>query len=106
LARGAIICSTAWQVLANTCGTTVNPATLAQPRIGLPYVQLLSASPSGSCTFSLFAGALPPGVQLTNVAGIYSLAGIPTTGHVQLHHQGLECHGQRRLGTGAWSDLD
>jgi hypothetical protein len=45
----------------------------------LPYVQLLSASPSGSYTFSLFAGALPPGVQLTNVAGIYSLAGIPTT---------------------------
>ncbi len=69
----------AWQVFVNTCGTTVNPATLATPQIGLPYLQTLSASPLGSYSFSLFAGALPPGVQLVNVLGIYSLVGIPTT---------------------------
>ena len=63
----------------NSCGIAVNPATLAQPVIGLPYVQVLSASPVGSYTFSLFAGTLPPGVQIVNVFGFYSLAGIPTT---------------------------
>lgn len=69
----------AWQVFVNTCGTTVNPATLAAPQIGLPYVQILSASPLGSYMFSVLAGTLPPGVQLTNVLGIYSLVGLPTT---------------------------
>jgi hypothetical protein len=71
--------SYAWQVLANTCGTTVNPATLAQPSIGLPYLQIFSATPAGSYTFSLVAGALPPGVQLVTALGVSSLAGIPTT---------------------------
>lgn len=63
----------------NNCAIALNPATLAQPKIGLPYAQILSASPSGSYTFSLFAGVLPPGVQLVNVLGIYALAGLPTT---------------------------
>lgn len=68
-----------WQVFVNTCGTTVNPATLATPQIGLPYVQVLSASPLGSYTFSVLAGTLPPGVELKSVLGIYTLTGLPTT---------------------------
>jgi hypothetical protein len=45
----------------------------------VPYVELLSASPSGSYTFNVSAGALPPGLQLVTALGVTSIAGLPTT---------------------------
>lgn len=63
----------------NTCGSVVNPATLPSASLGVPFVQTLSASPTGSYTFSLLMGALPPGLSLVNTLGIYSLRGTPTT---------------------------
>lgn len=62
----------------NTCGITINPATLRQPYLALPYLELLSAQPSGSYVFSVSAGALPPGLQLVTAFGVSSIAGIPT----------------------------
>lgn len=62
----------------NTCGITVNPATLPAATYGSPYARTLSASPTGSYTFSLLAGTLPPGMSLVNVLGIYSLRGTPS----------------------------
>ena len=46
---------------------------------GKPFAQTLSASPTGSYTFSLLSGTFPPGLSLLNVLGIYSLRGIPAT---------------------------
>ncbi|MFN7929949.1 MAG: Ig domain-containing protein [Blastocatellia bacterium] len=63
----------------NACGITVNPATLPAATRGTPFVQTLTASPTGSYVFSLLSGTLPPGVSLVNTLGIYSLRGIPTT---------------------------
>ncbi|MFN7929037.1 MAG: Ig domain-containing protein [Blastocatellia bacterium] len=68
-----------WTVFVASCSTIVNPATLPQTTRGMPFVQTLSAAPTGSYTFSLLAGALPPGVSLVNTLGIYSLRGTPTT---------------------------
>lgn len=62
----------------NSCGITVNPATLPTATLGKPFAQTLSASPTGSYSFSLLAGTLPPGLQIVNVLGIYSLRGTPT----------------------------
>lgn len=62
----------------NSCGIMVNPASMPSASLGVPFAQTLSASPAGSYTFSLSAGALPPGLQLVNVLGIYSLRGKPT----------------------------
>lgn len=62
----------------NGCGITVNPLTLPQATVGMPFVQTLSASPTGSYSFSVFEGNLPPGLQIVNVLGIYSLRGTPT----------------------------
>jgi hypothetical protein len=61
------------------CSVTVTPATLKQPYLAVPYVELLSASPSGSHTFSVSAGALPPGLQLVTALGVTSIAGLPNT---------------------------
>jgi hypothetical protein len=61
------------------CSVTVNPATVKQPYLAVPYVELLSASPSGSYTFNVSAGALPPGLQLVTALGVTSIAGLPTT---------------------------
>ncbi|MDX2032617.1 MAG: CSLREA domain-containing protein [Blastocatellia bacterium] len=58
---------------------TVNPATLPQPYVAVPYVRILSANPSGSYSFSVSAGALPPGLSLVTAFGITSIAGIPQT---------------------------
>lgn len=66
-------------VLDNSCGTMVNPATLPTATRGTPFVQTLSAAPTGSYVFSLLSGSLPPGVNLVNTLGIYSLRGTPTT---------------------------
>ncbi len=66
-------------VAADTCGITVNPATLSQPYVAVPYVKVLSASPSGNYTFSVSAGALPPGLELVTALGSTSIAGLPTT---------------------------
>lgn len=63
----------------NGCGITVNPATLPAATRGTPFVQTLSASPTGSYVFSLLSGTLPPGLTLLNTLGIYSLRGTPTT---------------------------
>lgn len=68
-----------WTVFTASCGTVVNPATLPAATRGTPFVQTLSASPTGSYTFSLLTGTLPPGVNLVNTLGIYSLRGTPTT---------------------------
>ncbi|CAN5347509.1 hypothetical protein BH10ACI1_BH10ACI1_26550 [soil metagenome] len=68
-----------YQVIANTCGVTINPATLDQPYIEVPYLQLLSARPLGNYTFRIVAGELPPGLRLVSVFGIASIVGVPTT---------------------------
>lgn len=62
----------------NSCGTTANPATLPSMTFGMSFVQTLTASPTGSYTFSLLSGTLPPGISLVNTLGIYSLRGTPT----------------------------
>ncbi len=66
-------------VAADTCGITVNPATLPQPYVSVLYARILSASPAGSYTFSVSAGQLPPGLHLVTVFGVSSIAGLPTT---------------------------
>ncbi len=66
-------------VTANTCGIVVNPATLPQPYVAMPYARILSATPNGSYTFSVSAGQLPPGLQLTTVLSVTSIVGLPTT---------------------------
>lgn len=66
----------------NSCGITVNPATLPAATRGVQFVQTLSGAPTGSYTFSLLAGQLPPGISLVNVLGIYSLRGTPTAAGV------------------------
>jgi len=66
-------------VVNNNCNVTVNPVTLAQPYVAVPYLQALSATPAGGYTFSVSAGALPPGLNLVTALGVTSIAGIPTT---------------------------
>jgi hypothetical protein len=61
------------------CGITVNPSTLPQPYLAVPYARILSAKPSGHYTFSVSAGQLPPGLQLVTVLGVSSIAGLPDT---------------------------
>ncbi|MFN7973831.1 MAG: Ig domain-containing protein [Acidobacteriota bacterium] len=61
-----------------TCGTiTLNPAALPNGTIGIAYAQLISASGgTAPYTFTVTAGALPPGLTL-GAGGL--LSGIPTT---------------------------
>lgn len=66
-------------VAADTCGITVNPATLPQPYVAVPYARVLSATPASNYTFSVSAGQLPPGLQLVTALGVSSIAGLPTT---------------------------
>jgi hypothetical protein len=61
------------------CGVTVNPATLKQPYLAVPYVEPLSISLPGIVTFSVSAGQLPPGLQLMAVSSLTAIAGLPTT---------------------------
>ena len=62
----------------NSCGIVISPATFLPASLALPYAQPLSASPSGTYSFSLFAGSLPPGLQIVNNSGYYTLQGTPT----------------------------
>ena len=66
-------------ILNNSCGISITPNPLLQPTLALPYAQSFSASPSGNYSFSLLAGALPPGLQLVNSFGVSLLQGTPTT---------------------------
>ncbi|MDX2042869.1 MAG: putative Ig domain-containing protein [Acidobacteriota bacterium] len=66
-------------VNSTSCLVAVNPAAIKQPYIAVPYVESLSASPTGSYTFSVSAGALPPGLKLVTTFGVTSIAGLPTT---------------------------
>jgi hypothetical protein len=61
------------------CGLTLIPMSMAQALLGVPYAQGLVIIPAGTYTFSVLAGNLPPGLQLVNTAGVYTLQGIPTT---------------------------
>ncbi|HEY0143021.1 MAG TPA: ice-binding family protein [Thermoanaerobaculia bacterium] len=69
----------------NTCGpaavcpiVTVNPATLPNGSVGAAYNQLVTATGgTAPYTFSLSAGALPPGLLLNGATG--SITGLPTT---------------------------
>ena len=63
----------------NSCGIVISPTTFLAASLALPYAQPLAAMPSGTYSFSLFAGSLPPGLQIVNNAGYYSLQGTPTT---------------------------
>jgi hypothetical protein len=54
----------------------VNPASLANGAVGAAYNQSVSATPAGNYTFSVVAGALPPGLALNAVSG--QLSGTPT----------------------------
>jgi len=57
----------------------LNPATLSQPYVAVPYVSILSATPAGNYTFSVSAGQLPPGLQPVTALGVSSIVGLPTT---------------------------
>lgn len=63
----------------NPCGIDLKPLTMPPAIFDKPFVQTLSASPTGSYTFSLASGSLPPDIKLVNTLGIYSLRGIPKT---------------------------
>jgi YVTN family beta-propeller protein len=60
-----------------SCGVTITPTTLAQPYVGVPYLQGLGTTPGGKYTFSVTAGQLPPGLQLASVFGATGIIGIP-----------------------------
>jgi hypothetical protein len=65
--------------VANNCGITLNPATLATASLAIPYAQAFSASQSGTYSITNVNGTLPPGLQLVNQSSVYSLQGTPTT---------------------------
>ena len=65
--------------IASNCGITINPATFATASRGISFAQAFSASQVGTYSFSRIAGSLPPGLQISNVLGVYSLRGTPTT---------------------------
>ncbi|HEU0123712.1 MAG TPA: putative Ig domain-containing protein, partial [Bryobacteraceae bacterium] len=55
----------------------ISPASIGNGATGLPYSQTLTAAPAtGTLTWSLLAGALPPGLSLDPATGIIS--GTPT----------------------------
>jgi large repetitive protein len=56
---------------------TVTPSSLPGGTVGSSYSQAVSASPSGSYSFSVSSGALPPGLSLNAASG--AITGIPTT---------------------------
>ena len=60
-----------------TCGIQVTPATLPTPFVAIPYLQSLGTSASGRYTYSVTAGALPPGLQLASALGATGIIGIP-----------------------------
>jgi hypothetical protein len=87
-------------VTATGCSVTVNPATLPQPYLAVSYSAALSASPAGSYTFSVSAGAPPLGLQLRTQGGVTSIAGVPTTPGtynftIKARLNGTTCEGTR-----------
>ncbi len=58
-------------------GISLTPASLPGGTIGTAYNQTVSASPAGAYSFSVSAGALPPGLILNAATGVIS--GSPTT---------------------------
>jgi hypothetical protein len=66
-------------VATSGCGITItiNPATLPQPYLDVPYLRVLSATPAGNYSFSISAGQLPPGLHLVTAFGVSSIAGLP-----------------------------
>jgi CSLREA domain-containing protein len=56
---------------------TLSPASLSNGTAGSNYNATISASPSGTYSFSLLSGSLPPGLTLNAVTGV--LSGITTT---------------------------
>lgn len=55
---------------------TLAPTTLPNGQIGTAYNQPLSVAPSGSYSFALSSGVLPPGLSLNAITGVIS--GTPT----------------------------
>ncbi len=87
-------------VNATGCNVTVNPATLPQPYLAVSYPAALSASPQGSYTFSVSAGALPPGLQLKTTGNAATISGTPTTPGtfnftIKARHKDTACEGTR-----------
>jgi FG-GAP repeat protein/putative Ig domain-containing protein len=87
-------------VIADNCGITINPATLPQPHLAVPYLRTLSATPAGNYTFSVSAGALPPGLQLVTALGVTAITGLPTTPGtfnftIKARRNGTTCEGTR-----------
>lgn len=69
--------SRGYSLLVNAPTITLAPATLPGGSGGVPYGQTLTASGGvGSYTYSLSAGALPPGIALSSAG---TLSGTPTT---------------------------
>jgi FG-GAP repeat/Putative Ig domain len=66
-------------VTPDTCGIIIKPTSLPQPYIAVPYLAIISATPAADYTFSVSAGALPPGLQLVNVLTAATIVGVPTT---------------------------
>ncbi|MFN7973898.1 MAG: Ig domain-containing protein [Acidobacteriota bacterium] len=70
--------SQAYTVVINCGVVTVNPGTLPNGTVGVPYSQTVTASGgTAPYTFAVTAGALPPGLGLNANTGVVS--GTPTT---------------------------
>ena len=64
---------------ASNCGVVISPVTIKQPYLAVPYVELLSAAPAGTYTYSVSAGKLPTGLQLVQFSNVMTITGTPTT---------------------------
>ncbi|MEP7341021.1 MAG: putative Ig domain-containing protein [Acidobacteriota bacterium] len=65
-------------LIAAPCPTiSLSPATLPSGTVGTAYNQTVTASPAGSYTFAVTAGALPAGLTLNSTTG--AITGTPTT---------------------------
>ncbi|MBI1762997.1 MAG: putative Ig domain-containing protein [Acidobacteria bacterium] len=64
-------------LFSNSCTTpSLTPASLPLAQVGTPYSQTITASPGGSYTFAVTAGALPNGLTLNAATG--QLSGTPS----------------------------
>jgi N-acetylneuraminic acid mutarotase len=87
-------------VATSRCSVTVNPATLPQPYLAVQYSVALSASPAGLHTFSVSAGALPPGLQLVKTGPTTFISGVPDVPGtysftIKATRNGTTCEGTR-----------